>query len=112
MTRSLGMVFLLISLAVGGYLFSQQAKTSGPTSTLAQQAETQASVDAAATNFAGAVPTLQAWFADHGTYAGASIPASFGVVLVRGDATSYCLQTTDGQSHEVGPSGAPAAGPC
>ena len=112
MTRSLGMVVLVLSLGIGGYLFSQQAKSNGPTSTLAQQAETQASVDTAATNFAGAVPTLQAWFADHGTYAGASIPPSYGVVFVRGDSTSYCLQTTDGQSHEDGPSGAPAAGPC
>ena len=112
MTRSMGLVMLVLSLAVGGYLFAQQAKTNGPTSQAAQQAETQASVAAAATSFDAALPTLQAWFADHATYAGAVLPPAYGVTLVRGDATSFCLQSGDGQSHEKGPNGAPAAGPC
>jgi len=112
MTRSLGLVLLVLSLAIGGYLFSQQAKTEGPTSTLAQQAEAQASAATAATNFSGATPTLQAYYAENGTYAGVTLPASYGVVVERADATSFCLQTLDGQSHEDGPNGAPAAGPC
>ena len=106
------MVLLVLTLAIGGYLFAQQSKTDGPTSQAAQRAEAEATAAASATSFEAALPTLQAWFADHGTYAGAALPPSFGVTLVRGDATSYCLQSADGQSHETGPTGAPAAGPC
>lgn len=112
MTRSMGMVFLVLSLAIGGYLFAQQSKTDGPTSQVAQQAEAQAATAAAATSFDAAVPTLQAWYADHRTYAGAALPPAYGVTVVRGDATSFCLQSADGQAHETGPNGAPAAGPC
>jgi hypothetical protein len=108
MTKSLGLVMLVLSLAVGGYLFSLQGKTS----VTPEQAQTQADAAASATSFAAAAPTLQAYYADHGTYAGASLPPSYGVTVVRGDATSFCLQTADGQSHETGPNGAPAAGPC
>ena len=108
MTRSLGLVFLVLSLAVGGYLFSKQ----GSSSVTPQQAQTQADAAASATSFEAALPTLQAYFIDHGTYAGASLPASYGVSVVRGDATSYCLQTTDGTMHEVGPGGSAQPGVC
>jgi hypothetical protein len=106
------MVLLVLTLAIGGYLFAQQAKTNGPASRTAEQAEAQATAAAAATSFDAALPTLQAWYADHGTYAGASLPPAYGVTVVRGDATSFCLQSADGQSHESGPNGAPTAGPC
>ena len=112
MTRSLGLVMLVLTLGIGGWLFSQQAKTTGPTSTVAQQAEAQAVAAGAATSFQAAVPTLEAFFAENGTYAGATLPPSYGVAVVRADATSYCLQSLDGQAHEVGPNGSPAAGPC
>jgi hypothetical protein len=110
MTRSLGLVFLLVSLAVGGYLVAQQSKADGPASTAALQAETQAAAAASATNFDAAAPELQAWYADHGTYAGGTLPPAFGVTIVRADATSYCLQAVGG--HENGPGGSPEPGPC
>ena len=106
------MVLLVVTLALGGYLFAQQSKTEGPTSQAAQQDEAQATAAAAATSFDAALPTLQAWYADHGTYAGAALAPAYGVTLVRGDATSFCLQSADGHVHETGPNGAPAAGPC
>ena len=112
MTRSLGLVVLVLSLAIGGYLLAQQAKTEGPTSTVAQQAEAQAAVAASASSFNAALPELQAWFTDHGTYAGATLDAGYGVVVARADGTSFCLQTADGAAHEVGPGGSPAAGAC
>jgi hypothetical protein len=112
MTRSLGLVSLLVALAIGGYLFTQQSKTDGPTSAAAQQEETQAQVDASATSFNAALPTLQAYYADHGSYVGASLPPAYGVTVARADATSYCLQTLDGSTHEVGPNGKPQSGPC
>jgi hypothetical protein len=110
MIRSFAVPLLLISLAVGAFLFVRDTQTSGPTSSVAQQAETQARVDAAATNFDGVLPVLQAWFAENATYAGATLPPGSGVELVRADATSYCLQS--GAEHLDGPGGAAQAGPC
>jgi len=110
MTRSLALPLLVISLAVGGFLFVRNAQTSGPTSSVAQQAETQAQVDVASTNFDGVVPVLQAWYAENATYAGAILPPGAGVVLARADATSYCLQSS--AEHLDGPGGVAAPGPC
>lgn len=110
MTRAFALPLLVISLAVGGFLFVRQAHTSGPTSSVAQQAETQAAQDAAATNFSAALPAIQAYYADNGTYAGLSLPPAFAVTVVRADGTSYCLQA--GNEHLDGPGGTPAAGPC
>jgi hypothetical protein len=115
MGRTIGLPLMLVSLVVGGYLFTQQAKTSGPTSTVAAQAETQAQAFTAATNFQGIVQVLQASYAANGTYAGAELPAGSGVALVRGDTTSYCLQTTTDPTavmHETGPNGTVQPGPC
>ena len=110
MTRGLALPLLLISLAVGAFLFVQNTQTSGPTSSVAQQAETQAQVDVAATNFDGVVPVLQAWYAENATYAGATLPPGSGVVLVRADTSSYCLQS--GTEHLDGPGGVVQPGPC
>jgi hypothetical protein len=109
-TRSLVLPLLLISLAVGGFLFVRDAGTSGPTSSLAQQAKTQAAADAASTDFDGVLPALQAWYAENATYAGAALPPGSEVVLVRADATSFCLQS--GTEHLDGPGGVAAPGPC
>ena len=110
MSRSLGFPLLIISLAIGGFLFVRQSKTVGPTSSVATQAETQAANDAAATDFAAAAPVLQAWFADNGTYAGVTLPPVYAITVVRADTTSFCLQSAT--EHEVGPGGVPQPGPC
>jgi hypothetical protein len=109
-TRLLGLPALLVALAVGGYLMTKQMQTNGPTSPPVQQAITQAQGAVAATNFSGADTAMQAFFAQSGTYAGATLPPGSGVVLVRSDATSYCLQA--GAEHENGPGGQPQPGPC
>jgi hypothetical protein len=110
MNRSLGFPILIISLAIGGFLFVQQSNTVGPTSSVATQAETQATENVAATNFASAEPVLQAWFADNSTYAGVTLPPVYGITVVRADATSFCLQSAT--EHEDGPGGAPQPGAC
>jgi len=79
MSRSFGFPVLIVSLAIGGFLFVRQSQTVGPTSSVAQQAETQAAVAASATDFNAALPDLQAWFADHGTYAGVTLPPVYGI---------------------------------
>lgn len=63
--RTLALVSLLAALAIGGYLYTQQAKTVGPTSDLGQRAETQASAEVGVANFRAAVPELEAWFTEH-----------------------------------------------
>jgi hypothetical protein len=110
MSRSFGLPLLIVSLAIGGFLFVKQSQTVGPTSSVAQQAETQAAAAASATDFNAALPELQTWFADHGTYAGVTLPPVYGITVVRADATSFCLQSA--AEHEVGPAGQPQPGPC
>jgi hypothetical protein len=101
---------MLVVLVVGGYLMTKQMKSNGPTSPPVQQAIAQAQVNVAATNFQGADTAMQAFFAQSGSYAGATLPPGSGVVLVRADATSYCLQSAT--EHENGPGGSAQLGPC
>jgi hypothetical protein len=112
--RGFSLVVLLLAVAIGGYVFSRQAQTVGPTSQLAQRPEASAEAGVAGVNFQGAVPAMEAFFSEHTTYAGATLPPSFGVFVVRADAVSYCLQTGTGSTaqHLSGPGGTPAAGPC
>ena len=112
--KGLGLVSLLITLAIGGYLYAQQAKTVGPTSEVATQAEAQASAGVAATNFQAAAPVMQDWLAQHGTYEGVSLPAGYGVTVLHANAVSYCLQAGVDPTiqHQVGPTGPVQPGPC
>jgi hypothetical protein len=114
MSRTVGLPLLLVALLVGGYLFVQQSKTEGPTAAAVTQAEAQANAAAASTTFNAAVPAVDAWFADHGTYAGLTLPPAFAVTVVRADATSYCLQTgaAPAVSHLTGPGGQAQPGSC
>jgi hypothetical protein len=114
MTRTLGLPLMLVTLLIGGYLFTQQSKSNGPGAPAVTQAETQAATDVAAVNFQAVTTALQAWYAANGTYAGASLPLGTGAAVVHADATSYCLQTTDATAvmHETGPNGTVQSGPC
>jgi hypothetical protein len=114
MTRVFGLLMVLVALAVGAYIFAVHARDQGPTSQTVTAVEQRAESAVAATNFQGVAASLQAWFAANATYAGATLPPGSGVVLVRADSTSYCLQTTvgPGVEHEIGPGGQPQPGPC
>jgi hypothetical protein len=110
MVRTLTIPVVLVVALVGIYLYSQDAKSNGPTSVSGRQAITQAQSAVAETNFAQADAAMQAFYAQSGTYAGATLPPGTGVVLVRADPTSYCLQA--GAEHEEGPGGQPQPGAC
>lgn len=115
MGRVLGLPFILLALAVGGYVFYQHSKSgSGPTAPQITQMETQASIAVATTNFSGAGEVLQTFYAQNGTYAGATLPPGTGVILVKADDSGWCLQSADGATdeHEYGPSGQVLPGPC
>jgi hypothetical protein len=112
--RSLGLVSLVAALAIGGWLYTQHAKQTGPTSDLAQQARSDASSAVATANFQAAAPELQGWFSEHGTYDGATLSPGYNVVVRRADASSYCLESGSGSTvqHLNGPGGAVQPGPC
>jgi hypothetical protein len=115
MNRSIGgLPLLLVALVIGGILFALQMRSQGPTSQPVQQAETQAVQAVASTNFGAADEMMRAYYLQSGTYVGATLDASYGVTVVRADATSYCLQGGAGTTleHELGPNGAAAPGPC
>jgi len=114
-TRVLGLPALLVVLVIGGYLTMKSMKTNGPTSPAVTQAIAQANTAVAGTNFQGADTAMQAFFAQSGTYVGATLPPGSGVVLVRSDATSYCLQAMAANGtveHDAGPGGQPQPGAC
>ena len=110
MLRVLGIPALVVVVLIGVYLSMQDVQSNGPTSAAGQQAITQAQSEAAATEFGQAAAAMQGFYLQSGTYAGATLPVGTGVVLVRADATSYCLQA--GDEHEVGPGGQPEPGAC
>jgi hypothetical protein len=114
MTHLFGLVSVIAALAVAVYLFAAQTRDAGPTSPSVTNAEARAETTAAGANFQGVVASLQAWFAENGTYAGATLPPGSGVTLARADTSAYCLQTAAGAAveHEVGPGGEPQPGPC
>ena len=114
MSRTVGLLGLLVALALLGALWALNARTTGPTSATATHAETEAEQATAGVNFSQAALQLETLHAENGTYAGATLPASFGVVLVRADASSYCLQSGSGAAveHEFGPGGSAAPGGC
>ena len=114
MTRSLGLPLLLVSLVIGAYLFVQQSKTSGPTSPAVRQDIAAGELGRRARTVQAASASLQAWLAEHGTYAGATLDPSLTVQLVRADASSFCLQSNVGTAveHEIGPGGQPQPGSC
>jgi hypothetical protein len=113
MTRGLGLVSLVLSLAIGAYLFAQQGSTQSPASKNGTRVVNMAEDAAAATALQQASSALDQSRALNGTYAGASL-GGFGVRVVRADASGYCIQTASNGSlfHLAGPGGTPAPGGC
>lgn len=113
-TRGVGLLFVLISLAVVGGLVAMQSKTQGPTAAAVTQDESQALSAAASTSFSQVAQVLQADYAQDGTYVGAQLPVGSGVSVAQATATSYCLEANVSGTllHESGPGGSPAAGVC
>jgi hypothetical protein len=113
-TRGLGLLLAVISLAVTGALMLQQGSNQGPTSAAATQAESQAVATAASSVFSPVDQMLQVDVSQTGTYVGAVLPVGSGVTLAQATAASYCLEADLSGTvvHENGPGGAPAVGRC
>ena len=107
MGRAFGMVSLLVTLVVIGWMLT--AQQSGSSRKQETQAVDQAQVTANGVAFEQAQAQLEQQHALSGTYAGTSL-GGFGVTLVRADASSYCIQNAS--AHLTGPGGTVATGPC
>jgi hypothetical protein len=114
MGRAFGLISIVVSLGLVGILWALTMQHSGPTSATAKRAESEATAAVSGLNFTAAATQLELYHAENATYAGASLPPSFGVTLVGADAASYCLQAGVGGAvqHFTGPGGTAAAGPC
>jgi len=108
MGRAFGMVSLLVTLVVVGWMLTAQ-QSGSPSGAKAKEAVDQAQVAANGVAFEQAQAQLEQQHALNGTYAGTTL-GGFGVTLVRADASSYCIQNAT--AHLAGPGGAPALGPC
>ena len=98
------------AVAVGGWRFALPVSSSSQ-----QQIEQGVSSllnTVTSAEFTGAEATLDAERSSTGSYAGAPVTAP--VVLVRADATSYCIEIVQGSAaaHVNGPGGSPASGTC
>jgi hypothetical protein len=107
MGRAFGLVSLLVTLVVIGWMLT--AQQSGSSRKQETQAVDQAQVTADGVAFEQAQAQLEQQHALSDTYAGTSL-GGFGVTLVRADASSYCIQNAS--AHLTGPGGAVATGPC
>lgn len=114
MSRTFGLVAVVCSLAIVAILMAMNMRENGPTSQSAQRAETQATAAVSSLNFTQAATELEAFRAEHGTYAGAALPPAYGVAVVLADVAGYCLQAGVGGAtqHFSGPGGPTATGPC
>lgn len=117
MTRGIGLISLLVTVAVTGALFTMQQRTSQSQKTgvaSASEVQSHALATATAAGFAPVVQFLELAHAQSGTYEGAELPVGTGVTVVRATSTSYCIQMPLQAAlvHETGPGGTPGAGPC
>jgi hypothetical protein len=117
----LRIVGLLVALVVVGMLWRTGVPLQGgdtETNRLMSEASPTAG-DAARANVQGAVPAVEAYFAQNGTYEGLNLaaidPASAAaVVVVSTTSSSYCIQSTSGTEtySKHGPTGDVLPGPC
>jgi type II secretory pathway pseudopilin PulG len=114
MGRAFGLISIVVSLALVGIVWATSMQSTGPTSASTKQAREDAAVAVSSLNFNAAATELEAFHAQNGTYAGATLSPSFGVTLVRADAATYCVQAgiDTAVTHFDGPNGATVSGPC
>ena len=113
MTVTTGRIAVLLAAAALGFVGwrvlapagkdAQQTVQQGATTLLTQPDNAR---------FVVAQQNLQIQLSTAGTYVGAQMPP--GLILMRADEASYCVQLSDGGpvSHLQGPTGTATAGPC
>jgi len=116
MTRGLGLISLLVSLAICGMLYSSQLKGGGakPSSLQQNRVVQEANSAAAAMTAMQAERELAAYQAEHGTFVGAAVTDISGVTVLHAEATTFCLQivSNGGFVYDAGPGGTPTRTRC
>jgi hypothetical protein len=115
-TRGLGLVSLVVSLAISGMLFSSQLNGGASNASRPEQSKIVQQANAVAASAAAmqAERELAAYQAQNGTFAGASVTEVSGVTLLHAEPTTFCLQiaSTGGFLYDAGPGGTPTAQRC
>ena len=116
MTRGLGLISLLVSLAICGMLYSSQLKGTGSKPSSPQQNRVVQEANSAAAGMAAmqAEHELAAYQAEHGTFVGAAVTDISGVTVLHAEATAFCLQiaSNGGLLYDAGPGGTPSGTRC
>ena len=112
MVRAFGLISVLVTLAVVGYLYSQSTNEAVQPAegNVVQDLAVDAAADAALLT---ARTGVESFFATSGTYVGAPVPT--GVLLAKADEVSYCIQVGSGVAvrHVTSPGNpSPQPGPC
>ena len=116
MTRGLGLISLLVSLAICGMLYSSQLNGGGakPSSLQQNRVVQEANSAAAGMTAMQAERELAAYQAEHGTFVGAAVTDISGVTVLHADPTTFCLQISSngGLRYDAGPGGTPSGTRC
>jgi hypothetical protein len=116
MTRGLGLISLLVSLAICGLLYSSQLQGTGskPSSPQQNRVVQEANSAAAGITAMQAERELAAYQAEHGTFVGAAVTDISGVTVLHADPTTFCLQISSngGLLYDAGPGGTPSETRC
>jgi len=116
MTRGLGLISLLLSLAICGMLYSTQlnGSSSKPSSPQQNRVVQEANSAAAGMTAMQAERELAAYQAEHGTFVGAAVTDISGVTVLHADLTTFCLQISSngGLLYDAGPGGTPSRTRC
>jgi hypothetical protein len=116
MTRGLGLVSLVATLAISGMLFSSQLNGGGsnPTTPKQNPIVQQASSVAATAAAMQAERELAAYQAEQGTFVGAIVTDIAGVTVLHTEPTTFCLQiaSNGGLLYDAGPGGTPTRQRC
>ena len=116
MTRGLGLISLLVSLAICGLLYSSQLQGTGSKPSSPQQNRVVQEANSAAAGMTGmqAERELAAYQAEHGTFVGAAVTHISGVTVLHADPTTFCLQISSngGLLYDAGPGGTPSGTRC
>ena len=114
MARGIGLLSLVVSLAAAGMLMSSQLGGTSGTTAAANPAIARANAAAASAAALQAEQQLNAYRAESGTFAGATLSGISGVSIVHADAAGFCLRIASGNGvlYDAGPGGTPAAQRC
>jgi hypothetical protein len=116
MTRGLGLISLLVSLAICGMLYSSQLQGTASKPSSPQQNRVVQEANSAATRIAAlqAERELAAYQAERGTFVGATVTDISGVTVLHAEATTFCLQiaSNGGLLYDAGPGGTPSGTRC